>query len=174
MRARPYPHIRSQVEAHPLRSGIVPALVRAWDKIADSHIAGIAIPDLAPSPQLIGTLLHEVLARELPGWRKGAQASEKDIETASAAYSFELKTSSSKTGIYGNRSYALGSGGKSRSGYLVAVNFIRFGKPEPGIALVRMGYLDASDWVAQTAASGQQARLTREAREHKLVEVFRR
>ena len=78
--------------------------------------------------------------------------------------SIEIKTSSSKSQIFANRSYGQQNdspGKKDKSGYYLAVNFESWkdsiGQPE--IRLIRFGWLDHVDWYSQEQASGQQASL---------------
>ncbi len=126
---------------------------------------------------MMGFLLHELIALQLTttavGWRRGLASHERDVEyDPEPFYSFEIKTSSSDAGIFGNRSYAQEGSGrkKSHSGFMLAVNFEKFSTDfgQPNLKLIRLGWLDASDWIAQRAATGQQARLTPEARAYKL------
>jgi hypothetical protein len=44
---------------------------------------------------------------------------------------------------------------------------------QPKIKIIRFGWLDHSDWIAQRAATGQQARLRPEAYQYKLLELYR-
>lgn len=128
------------------------------------------------SPQATGALLHDVLpeyiCRNVQGFRKGT-GSEKDIVCEyDPLYSLEIKTSSQKS-IYGNRSYAKSDRGKSKSGYYLTINFEKINANNPRILLIKMSWLDRSDWVAQKSETGQQAALTKEARENKLEVLYR-
>lgn len=135
-----------------------------------------------PQPQIMGFFLHELiplsLAAKHPGkWKVGDPKTELDAHyVPDARHSFEIKTSSSAKGIFGNRSYAhLGkSSGKRRSGRLLAVNFDKFAadNPKPRIRLIRFGWLDPKDWIGQRAESGQQAHLTSEAKAFKLEVIW--
>jgi hypothetical protein len=121
----------------------------------------------------MGFFLHELIPLEIATlhpdeWTGERVASEKDIVyIPDDKYSIEVKTSSNPRRIFGNRSYAQGStkAKKSKSGYYLAVNFEKFSKTnkKPRILLIRFGWLDSSDWIGQTAATGQQAHLTRDA-----------
>lgn len=84
----------------------------------------------------------------------------------------ELKTSSQKS-IYGNRSYAKSEGGKDKSGYYLTINFEKINKNEPKLVLIQMGWLSHSDWVGQKSETGQQATLTRDAKENKFIVLYR-
>lgn len=109
--------------------------------------------DIFPKPQLIGSLLHELIPIEVvemfPGeWRIDESRDDKDLECiGNKEFSIEIKTSSSEAGIYGNRSYTkTDGGGKSRGTYLLAVNFdkIEVGIT-PKIRRIRFGYVEADD-----------------------------
>jgi len=128
------------------------------------------------SPQAAGALLHDVIpayiAKNVPGFRKGI-GKEKDIVCESDDYfSLELKTSSQKS-IFGNRSYTKSGTGKSKSGYCLAVNFEKIDHENPQILRIRFGWLDHSDWVGQKSETGQQASLMKEAREYKLITLYK-
>lgn len=88
-------------------------------------------------------------------------------------FSIEIKTSSSPRNIYGNRSYAQTGQPpkKSKSGYYLAINFEKFtpGIKNPRILLVRFGWLDHEGWIGQSAATGQQARLSPAVERNKLI-----
>ena len=89
----------------------------------------------------------------------------------------EIKASSNKTQIYANRSYAQPSSSsetKNKNGFYIAINFEKFSKTckKPRIKLIRFGYLEHVDWIAQTASTGQQARLRKEAYDNKLITLY--
>lgn len=89
-------------------------------------------------------------------------------------YSIEIKTSSSQTSVFGNRSYTKSDGlGKQRGTYLLTVNF---DKIEPGkdavIQRIRFGYVEQSDWISQVSETGQQCRLSKEAYQSRLLEIY--
>jgi hypothetical protein len=141
--------------------------------------------DLFPRPQIIGALLHELIPLEFssqyPGiWRREENKDEKDIVYIPDDYfSIELKTSSSSSNIYGNRSYPQKSlagkkSKKSKSGYYLAVNFQKFdnnikGIQRPQITLVRFGWIDRDDWQGQKSQTGQQSRLSADVERYKLL-----
>ena len=82
----------------------------------------------------MGFLLHELIpvefaAQDPDKWRGEKSGADKDIVyIPNELYSIELKTSSSKGNIFGNRSYAQPetAGKKSKSGYYLTVNFGKF------------------------------------------------
>jgi len=156
----------------------------SWEDIFHSRFGtkGYQIGrDIWPEPQIMGFLLHELIPLNLAAaysqrWKRGASATECDAAyVLDSDFSFEIKTSSSAKGIFGNRSYAHVSptGGKRRGSFFLAVNFGKFsaaGRPE--ISLIRFGWLSASDWIGQRAQTGQQARLTKEAKAYKLRIIY--
>lgn len=90
----------------------------------------------------------------------------------------EIKGSSNATQIFANRSYAQPSSDsetKDKNGYYITINFEKISKanPHPRITIIRFGYLEHKDWIAQKAATGQQARLAPEAYKYKLIEIYR-
>jgi hypothetical protein len=176
------------IEAHPIKvAEFVEVTLDVWEDVFRSGIGRkpfrIGV-DIFPKPQIMGFLLHELIplefARRYPSdWRGEFGGRDKDlVYVPDAQYSVEIKTSSHPSKIFGNRSYAQESEStkKSKSGYYLAVNFGKCEKCEnpvqPKILRIRFGWLDASDWRGQKAASGQQANLAPEVEEAKLIEIF--
>ena len=158
--------------AHPLDiEEIVDVTLACWEAILVTQIGGKAQigVHIFPRPQIMGTFLHELIPLELseryPGtWRREETADEKDLVfVPDSTQSVEIKTSSNKSRIFGNRSYAQKGNltKKSKSGYYLAVNFEKFSgtDSQPRILRIYFGWLDGSDWIGQKAATGQQARL---------------
>jgi ScaI restriction endonuclease len=174
---------RELINAHPIDSTeLYQIVVQVWDDIFESGIGSKPFKigvDLFPRPQIMGFFLHELIPLELEYrysslWRREETSDEKDIVyIPDKSFSFEIKTSSSARSIYGNRSYAQKSdtSKKSKSGYYLAINFEKFAKPrkKPTLKLVRFGWLDHEDWQGQAAATGQQARLSRDVEQYKLL-----
>lgn len=172
---------RRLVDAHPLKNELVKIIKKSWSDIFASSLGGYVIgKHLFPDPQVIGFFLHELIALNLaalyPGqYWKGCQATEKDVECSTPRFSFEIKTSSHKSAVFANRSYAqpVPNGKKSKDGYYLTVNF---DKVEPGVTpqirLIRFGFLEHSDWIAQAAATGQQAHLAAETYGLKFVTLL--
>ncbi|MGV8980529.1 ScaI family restriction endonuclease [Clostridium sp.] len=174
------------VDAHPLsEEDIVSAVLDSWDKILKTNIGGelqIGV-DIFPSPQIMGNYLHEIipviLSKKYPElWRKEFEKTDKDlVYIPNHDLSVEIKTSSNKNNVFGNRSYGQAEGdntsGKSKSGYYMTVNFEDIKKINPPkILKIRFGWIDHSDWKAQKSASGQQASLSIEARDNKLKLLY--
>jgi hypothetical protein len=157
---------------HPLgQEEIVEIVLESWRSIFTSAIGTHRFKigeHIFPKPQIMGALLHELIPLEIAArypdqWRGERAASEKDIVyMPDDRFSIELKTSSHREHIFGNRSYAQGaiSEKKGKSGYYITVNFEKctIGHA-PEIVLVRFGWLDHADWIGQRAATGQQSRL---------------
>jgi hypothetical protein len=174
------------VRAHPLKTReLVEVVLGAWEAIFHSRIGprGFRIGvDIFPKPQILGFLLHELIPLELQTrypseWRIEQTASDKDIvNITDSQFSIEIKTSSSSGSIYGNRSYAqqTETGKKDKAGYYLAINFQKCNKetPTPCITSIRFGWLDHTDWMAQKAPSGQQARLSGDVERTKFLTLY--
>ena len=175
------------IDAHPLEpKEIVDVVLASWNSIFDSTMGthGFKIgKDIFPGPQIMGFFLHEFIPLELgaryPGiWRTCAATNEKDIVyVPDQRFSVEVKTSSNKSRIFGNRSYAQETTGdkKDKSGYYLAVNFekVQGGGKIPRVLLIRFGWLDSTDWRGQAAATGQQASLAPETEAAKLHVLYK-
>lgn len=159
-------------------------VLASWEDIFHSRLGRRAYQigrDIWPEPQIMGFLLHQLIPLNLAAahpteWKRGYSAKECDaVYALNADYSFEIKTSSSVRDIFGNRSYAHVSeiAGKRRGSFFLAVNFGKFSAGKrPEINLIRFGWLGAADWIGQKAQSGQQARLTKEAKAYKLRIIY--
>lgn len=176
---------RKIINEHPLSPDVlVDVTLSSWKDIFQSNIGANNIrigKDIFPTPQIMGFFLHELIplnikARFPDEWTKDKEASEKDlVYIPELGQSIEIKTSSHKNNIFGNRSYAQPSPNpkKDKSGFYLTVNFEKFSVTKnPKIRLIRFGWLDHSDWIAQKAATGQQARLAPETYELKLIEIY--
>ena len=166
------------VEAHPLTPYIVDLCLKSWQSILHGKIntyLNLTISEMRISPQATGALLHDVIPeyieKNIQGFRKGI-GKEKDIVCEyDDLFSMELKTSSQKS-IYGNRSYAKSGSGKGKSGYYLTINFEKIFKNDPKILLIKMGWLDFTDWRGQKSETGQQASLTKDARDSKFIILY--
>ena len=181
-----YEKTQQLVREHPLPPDVlVDAVLHAWDLIHGSVIGGhITIgEDYFPTPQILGDFLHELIPFDLSqydsNFRKGITKTEKDITCDyDDHFSIEIKTSSQKD-IYGNRSYAQKSqrrprATKDKSGYYLAINFPPVHKSEEWepISQIRFGWLDAEDWQGQASQTGQQASLSRDVLQNKLITLY--
>jgi hypothetical protein len=174
-------------EEHPLKTAeIAEVVLTAWNSIFESKIGRNFFigQNIFPKPQIMGFFLHELIPLELAArhpnvWRGEKISEEKDIvHIPNKQYSIEVKTSSDPRHIFGNRSYAQEAtkSKKIKSGYYLAVNFEKFlndTRKRPNILLVRFGWIDATDWIGQKAATGQQARLNPDVEKFKLLELYR-
>ncbi len=174
------------IAKHPVQpEEIVETVLKSWDDIFNSKIGSFYIgKEIEPVPQIMSFLLHELVAHYLslkhPGiYKVGTEKSEKDIHCiADNSLSIEIKGSSHPNQIFANRSYAQqqsGNGQKDKNGYYIAINFEKFKdvKPNlPKILMVRFGYLEHTDWIAQTSATGQQARLGADVYRYKLKQIY--
>ncbi|HBS27782.1 MAG TPA: ScaI family restriction endonuclease [Gammaproteobacteria bacterium] len=177
------------IKKHPLdQDKLVEMVLSAWSDIFETSIGRHNLKigkHIFPKPQVIGALLHELIPAELAAsspkkWRGEITADDKDIVyIPDDFYSIELKTSSNVNHyIFGNRSYAQKPtvGKKGKDGFYIAVNFEKFSKTnsKPGIAVIRFGWLDHTDWVGQESATGQQARLAPETYDLKFKTLYRK
>lgn len=164
---------------------IVETVLKSWDDIFNSKIGSFSIgKEIEPVPQIMSFLLHELVAHYLSlkhprVYKVGTEKTEKDIHCITdSSLSIEIKGSSHPSQIFANRSYAQpqsGNGQKDKNGYYIAINFEKFVNVKPNlpkILLIRFGYLEHSDWIAQTAATGQQARLSSDVYNYKLKQIY--
>lgn len=173
------------IAKHPLNQDDIKEIVlQSWNEIFVSKIGSFQIgKEIFPSPQIISFLMHELIPRNLEkkycnSYKIGKSKDEKDIvHKTNNEFSVEIKASSNRNHVFANRSYAQpqkGSEKKRKDGYFITINFEKFlnGKPKPKILKIRFGYLEHSDWIAQKAPTGQQARLSPEAYKYKLKLIY--
>lgn len=174
------------IASYPLNMNeLVDVVLASWRGVFASRIGHGAFQigeHIFPKPQIIAFFLHELIPLELasrhPGvWRGEETAADKDVVfIPNPHYSLEIKTSSHASQIFGNRSYAQqgSTGKKSKSGFYLAINFEKSikGAEKARLRRIRFGWLDHSDWQGQTAATGQQARLSPEIEKGKLLLLF--
>lgn len=173
------------VEAFPLKSrDIVEVVHKSWTDIYATKIgsAGLRLGiDVFLPAQATGVLLERLvvgtLARTSDNWAGGVSKVDKDvIYKPNGAYSFEIKTSSSKAGLFGNRSTGQESERRTkvRTGYYLVVNYKL---PSPAdlthlIRLIRFGWIDDADWTGQAQPTGQQASVSREVLQGELLTLY--
>ena len=125
-----------------------------------------------------GLVAHYLSLNHSDVYKVGVQKNEKDIHhLTDENLSVEIKGSSNKKHIFGNRSYAQpssGNGQKNKNGYYITINFEQFSEANknPDILIIRFGYLDHSDWIPQASATGQQARLGTDVYKYKLKTLY--
>jgi hypothetical protein len=169
------------------RDEIVEIVQEQWLSIFESRVGkhGLRIGEhIFPKPQIMGDYLHELIpfefkARYPDDWRRDEGGNDKDLVYVPDPdlWSTEIKTSSHQSQVFGNRSYAQPGEGsrKSKSGFYLTVNFEKWSESQPALPrlrVIRLGWLDHTDWIAQTAATGQQARIRAEAYAGKLAVLF--
>lgn len=178
----------SLVTYHPLDGKeIVSVVLKSWDDIFNSKIGSFYIgKEIFPTAQIMSFLLHELVAHYLSLkyknlYRVGVAKNEKDIHhLKDVSLSVEIKASSHPNQIFGNRSYAQpnsGKGQKDKNGYYITINFEKFPKDRsrrPEILTIRFGYLEHTDWIAQKASTGQQARLGADVYKYKLNTLYKK
>jgi hypothetical protein len=177
---------------HPLKplktDELVKTVLKAWDLICKDTVIGGSIRvgvDLFPKPHILGELLHEVIPYLLKQahpkeWRPDLAKDEKDMVyiPKPEVFSVEIKTSSSASGIFGNRSVSQKptkrKATKDKSGYFLAVNYTPMHKSNTvgPVNLIRMGWFDHRDWAGQVAPSGQAASLSKDVRTYKLMTLY--
>lgn len=175
------------IEKHPLKiSEIVDVVLGAWELIFKSAIGRYRIgKHIFPKPQVMGFFLHELIALEFaarhPGvWQGEQTAGDKDlVYVPNHKMSVEVKTSSHKSQVFGNRSYAQEETDpkKTKSGYYIAVNFQGFARNRtvrPQVVRIRFGWLDHADWIGQKSSTGQQARIKPTSEKAKLKMLYDR
>ena len=173
------------VEEFPLDSEVLVTVVQdAWRDLFSSSFGDASLrigKDIFLPAQATGVILEKLiavhLAKRSEEWRGGDRKTEKDIvcET-NDKYSFEIKTSSSKTGLYGNRStgHRADSRTKYRTGYYLVINYKLPTETDTGshIRTVRFGWIDDKDWVGQAQPTGQQASIGVTLARLKLMTIF--
>lgn len=175
------------IKKHPLsEEEIVSVILKSWSDIFNSKIGSFQIGnEIFPTPQIMSFFLHELVAHYLSlnhkgVYKVGVEKHEKDIHHLNnPGLSVEIKASSHPNQIFGNRSYAQpnsGSGQKDKNGYYITINFEKFSSANkrPEILIIRFGYLEHSDWIAQTAATGQQARLSPDVYKYKFKTLYKK
>ncbi len=173
------------VNNHPLKNEIKDVVLKSWDDIFNSKIGSFSIgKEIFPSPQILSFFLHELVAHYLSlkypdRYKVGELKNEKDVhDIKNPSMGIEIKASSNATQIFANRSYAQPSSDsetKDKNGYYLTINLKKISKsnPRPKITIIRFGYLEHKDWIAQKSATGQQAHLTSDAYKSKLIEIYR-
>tara|TARA_R110002072_G_C7927600_1_gene531448 strand:- start:990 stop:1586 length:597 start_codon:yes stop_codon:yes gene_type:complete len=176
------------IHEHPIDiDELVEIVNSSWSSIFASAIGTQKLmlgKDIVLSPQFTGSILgtlisHEFSSRHPKLWRPEEAKHDKDlVYLPDDCFSCEIKTSSSASRIYGNRSYAQPQSGdarKSKDGYYIGVNFDKMveGESDKNIRRIWFGWLDHTDWNAQSSPTGQNASLPAAIYGTKLVEIYR-
>ncbi|MBL4617541.1 MAG: ScaI family restriction endonuclease [Robiginitomaculum sp.] len=175
------------VDDFPLDNDLIVKVVHdAWDDIYTSSFGDDSIKigsDIFLPAQATGVILEKLIAVRLhnicSNWRGGETKTEKDIVRKDDNYfSFEIKTSSSNTGLYGNRSTGHRSANRSkhRSGYYLVINYKLPKEDDKSneIKKIRFGWIDDDDWKGQAKSTGQQASIGAALARLKLIIIFPR
>jgi len=123
--------------------------------------------------KLIGNIIRKNKGNQ---WKSGDKKIEKDVvNTTNDNYSFEIKTSSSKSGIFGNRSMGHISKNKIKitSGYYLIINYKLPKENDKSLEIykIRFGWIDDFDWKGQASPTGQQSTISKECKEFKLLDL---
>lgn len=173
------------VAAFPLSSEVlVPIVHEAWNDIHSSSFGDTSLvigKDIFLPAQATGVILERLIAvrlsKKVPGWRGGDRKIEKDIVCVDELkFCFEIKTSSSKSGLYGNRStgHRAVNRTKFRTGYYLVINYKLPTEADPSKKIwnIRFGWIDDEDWVGQAKETGQQASIGTALARLKLITLF--
>lgn len=168
-----------------IKGEVVEIILDAWKCIFDSKICDLQIgKDFIPSSSNLGFFIENLLAIKLAEryadiWKHGKEKDEKDIVClTNNDYSIEVKASSSAKSIFGNRSYGQEQSSKAvkdKNGFYLTINFEKFEKDSlemPKITLIRLGFVEHTDWRAQTSEKGQQASLSPEVYKNKFEILY--
>lgn len=162
---------------------IVEVVCCSWKRLWQTQIGdeklSFPLSEIDPPATVVGYMLEKLIAKELNNrypnlWRGYKNDSDKDIVfIPDNNFSFEIKTSGQRgIKIFGNRSYGQklqdnSKAKKDKSGYYLTVNFYK-----TTLNLIRFGWIDAEDWKAQAASTGQMASLSNEVYDHKLKSLI--
>jgi hypothetical protein len=173
------------MDEFPLSIDVIVSVVQeAWNDLYTSSFGSTEIKigeDIFLPAQATGVILEKLIAVRLSNmdsnWRGGEAKTEKDIVClTNDKYSFEIKTSSSKNGLYGNRStgHKSKNSTKHRSGYYLVINYElpKEDNPFKSIRKIRFGWIDDSDWKGQAQSSGQQASIGADLAKIKLLTIY--
>jgi len=174
---------RNLLASHPLSvEQIVDAVHVAWNGVWSTQIgsgaARLWLYEVDPPATVIGYFFEKLLGKELATrypneWAGGSSGDHKDLHYINdKRFSIEVKTSGQLgLKIFGNRSYGQevensDRAKKDKSGYFITLNF-----HARQINMIRFGWIDGSDWVAQKSATGQMAGLPPEVYQYKLFAI---
>ncbi|MDJ0579793.1 ScaI family restriction endonuclease [Crocosphaera sp.] len=178
-----WPNITKQlVDNFPLlQDDLIYLVESAWEELFSSSLGNSQLKigqDIFLPAQATGVILEKLIAviltENYSGWRGGQTKQEKDIiYVNNDRYSFEIKTSSSKNGLYGNRSTGHRSSDRTkyRTGYYLVINY-KLPKEEDltrQLWKIRFGWIDDEDWLGQNKPTGQQASIGAKLARLKLI-----
>jgi hypothetical protein len=169
------------VESHPLkeaalRDTAMTVWALLWQTTVGTGEVAVKLSDLRVPATIVGYFFEVLFARELQlrapeFWRGNMSKDEKDlVYIPDPTFSVEIKASGQcGLKVYGNRSYGQKQEPtlpvkKEKSGFYITVNFF-----DRTLTLIRFGWIDASDWDAQEAPTGQMAGLKQSVYDGKLL-----
>ena len=164
---------------------IIDVVMEAWENLYSSSFGSgqlVIGKDIFLPAQATGVILEKLISGVLSGrypktWKSGSAKIEKDVvNLKDDEFSFEIKTSSSASGLYGNRSTGFKSSRskKSRTGYYLVINYLlpKEDELDKKIIKIRLGWIDDEDWVGQAKASGQAASIGAKLAKVKLITIY--
>lgn len=163
------------------RDNLIFLVESAWEELFSSSFGSSQLKigqDIFLPAQATGVILEKLIAviltNSYSGWRGGKTKQEKDIIYINDnCYSFEIKTSSSKNGLYGNRSTGHRSSDRTkyRTGYYLVINYKLPKEDNLSRQLwkIRFGWIDDEDWLGQNKPTGQQASIGAKLARLKLI-----
>jgi hypothetical protein len=172
------------IESHPLSLETIRSVtVKCWTALWQTRIGegetAIPLTEVDVPSIVVAYFFERLYARELslqyPGeWRGNRSKEEKDlVYIPDLRFSTEIKTSGQLgTKIFGNASSSKKAANEAlvqkteKSGYYITVNF-----HGQALTLIRFGWIDADDWEAQKAVTGQASTLRSYVYKNKLVEI---
>ncbi|MDC3291607.1 ScaI family restriction endonuclease [Nitrosopumilus sp.] len=174
------------INEHPIdRDELAKVILDSWDAILATNLGKYTIGvNIFPTQQMLGFFIQQLVSlhfqEKYPDiWRGEEKAVDKDmVNLTNEDFSIEIKTSSHKTGIFGNRSHATKKKDnpkpkKKKSGYYLTINNEAIKKnTKPKILKIRFGWLDHDDWKGQAARTGQAASLSADVLSHKLISLY--
>jgi hypothetical protein len=169
------------VSRHPLRLPLLRTVaLEAWRLVWATRIgrgrSSLALVDIDPPAQIVGHFFEKMVAHLLAEryprtWKGGTQKGEKDLVCLSDER-FSIESGQLGLKVFGNRSYAQeNTNGQAsvrlaKSGYFLTANF-----HGTALSLLRFGWIDHSDWRAQTSPTGQMAGLGSDVYRRKLIPI---
>lgn len=171
---------RELIESYPLELDEIEKIaLLSWKRLWDSEIGGqISLSEVELPATVVGYFFQKLFAYELSCrypdvWRGEENKNDKDlVNKVNAIFSTEMKASGqNKFKVFGNRSYNQETlsgqvSGKSKSGFYITINFTR-----QNLNLIRLGWIDQSDWIPQGSKTGQAATLKDDVYTHKMTEI---
>ena len=168
------------VDKYPLsKSELLEVAMTSWDRLWSTNVGGhINIREADLPSTVVGYFFQKLFTYELANrypdiWKGEEIKSDKDLVNMQDDYFSSEMKSSGQMGykLFGNRSYnqqtkSNSTSGKDKSGYYITINF-----SGQILTLLRIGWIDQDDWIAQGAETGQAAKLRPDVYTYKLIEI---